>query len=120
MEKIPFINLSIAKNGYIKLGNTVMYEEDFLNLFDNSGNRLIYGCTGPRGEQGIQGLPGDAGQPGQPGQPGVMGITGPTGPIHNIDISEIKLQDTDLLTYVKTLEYRIYSLETYIHNLHNK
>ena len=119
MEKIPFINLSIAKNGFIKLGDTVIHEEDFLNLFDNSGNRLIYGCTGPKGEQGSQGVSGDPGQPGQPGQPGVMGLPGPTGPKSAIEISDFKINGTDFLTYIQTLESRIHYLESYIHSLQN-
>ena len=110
MDKIPFVNLSIAKNGYIKLGDTQIFEEDFSKLSQINPHGI--GCTGPhglRGPQGSSGPPGPQGEsgiPGQPGQPGVMGPTGPAGTIN----------DTDILSYIQRLESRIVSLESQLKN----
>lgn len=122
MDKIPFVNLSIAKKGYLKIGDTMLYEEDFSQLpqvnnndIGRTGPQGIQGVTGPQGMHGFtgpQGPPGpqgDSGIPGQPGQPGSMGCTGPMGPIGNIN-------DTDMLTYIQDLETRINSLEHQIKN----
>ncbi len=113
MDKIPFVNLSIAKNGYIKLGDTQIFEEDFSKLSQINPHGI--GCTGPhglrglRGESGPPGPQGESGVPGQPGQNGVMGPTGPAGPVRTID-------GTDILSYIKDLETRIESLEAQIKN----
>tara|TARA_B100000282_G_scaffold296555_1_gene278890 strand:+ start:1542 stop:1919 length:378 start_codon:yes stop_codon:yes gene_type:complete len=113
MDKIPFVNLSIAKKGYLKIGDTMLYEEDFsklpfidTNQIGHTGPQGMHGLTGPPGPQGPQG---DSGIPGQPGQPGNMGCTGPMGPVGNIN-------DTDVLTYIQGLETRIKSLESQIKN----
>ena len=113
MDKIPFVNLSIAKNGYIKIGDTQLSEEDFHKL--SQINPRGIGCTGPHGLRGLRvesgppGPQGDSGIPGQPGQHGLIGPTGPAGPVTTID-------GTDILLYIKRLETRIESLEAQIKN----
>ena len=111
MDKIPFVNLSIAKNGYIKLGDTQIFEKDFIKLSQINPHGI--GCTGPhglrglRGESGPPGPQGESGIPGQPGQQGLMGPTGPAGTVTTIN-------GTDIFLYIKHLESRIESLEAQI------
>lgn len=118
MDKIPFVNLSIAKNGYIKVGDTKLYEEDFNKIIEtkelqtndsdsqeiNSQSTSI-GPPGPPGEKGERGEQGEQGKQGEPGS------VGPAGPTTNFDISRVKIQNMDFFAYIELLEARITSLE---------
>lgn len=119
MDKIPFINLSIAKNGYIKVGDTTMYEHDFQKIFSIEELKLNNSSNGEKGEPGLSGPmgpPGPRGESGIPGKPGQPGSVGPPGPPGNFDISHIQINNTDLLSYIQQLETRIMSLEKEIQN----
>ena len=121
MDKIPFVNLSIAKNGYIKVGDTKLYEEDFNKIIEtkelqtndsdsqeiNSQSTSI-GPPGPPGEKGERGEQGEQGEQGKQGEPGSVG---PAGPTTNFDISRVKIQNMDFFAYIELLESRITSLE---------
>ena len=119
MDKIPFVNLSIAKNGYIKLGDTKLYEEDFNKLVDTKDTLAIDSYSQPKsidihrppGVQGEKGERGERGEQGEQGEPGTVGPSGPAGPATDFDISRVKIQNVDFFAYIELLEARISSLE---------
>ena len=78
MEKKPIINLSIADKGYLKLGNSTLYETDFQKIIDINlkGEK---GTPGTNGTNGVKGTKGDTGSPGTNGANGVKGTKGDTG-----------------------------------------
>ncbi len=115
MDKIPFVNLSIAKNGYIKLGDTKLYEEDFNKIIETKELQTNDSDSQEINSQstsiGPPGPPGEKGERGEQGEPGTVGPTGPAGPATNFDISRVKIQNMDFFAYIELLEARITSLE---------
>ena len=115
MDKIPFVNLSIAKNGYIKLGDTKLYEEDFNKIIETKELQTNDSDSQEINSQstsiGPPGPPGEKGERGEQGEPGTVGPTGPAGPATYFDISRVKIQNMDFFAYIELLEARITSLE---------
>ena len=81
MNKRPIQNLSIAKNGFLKIGDSLIKEQDI-------AEKILVGPTGPVGPDSIV--------------PGPPGSKGERGEAFQVDEFNVQLDDTKLLSIQNT------------------